>query len=187
MFNNKTFSYISILITLFIFSGCSIKSYENKQVKYECIINNVKAPDWACSDYKDDYRYFEVTSINSSKFNKDLGKNQFIIDAKNRLTKKIQNDIKASVTNYVKSTGKNNQEMIDTVSTLVWNQNGKDVFLDAGKVSIWENKSNNTTYVFLNAQKAKILNKFDENIKIMVDDRFKIKNSEDALNNLIDY
>lgn len=187
MLKNRVSFYFLLSTTLLILSGCSIKEPENNLAKDECVVDKVKAPAWVCPNYRDDFRYYEVTSASKSNFNSDLTKNKFIGEAKEKLTKQIQSDVKNRVDQYVKSEGKKNQEMVDSVSTLVWNQHSKEIFSNTGEISYWENKSNNKIYVLLTAEKTKILTRFDNDIKVMVDDTFEIKNSEEALNRLINY
>lgn len=179
---------ISCIATLTImnFAGCSSKDevYQPNPIEGECTIQGEKAPVWVCGSYEEANRYVATGSAPFSKLGHNFTRNEALLNARTNLVNQIKIDIKTRAESYMRSTGLQENEMVEKVVSIVSKQTSNMTIANSKQISYWQSSKDNSIFVLVAVNKNSVDSLIDKNLKDAVDNEIQLKNSEDALNRL---
>ena len=188
MLGQTSYKFISLsLFSALIISGCSQKQQHptpNPVEGGQCIIAGVEAPLWACGSYSEDSRYVAVGSAPISKLGHDFSRREALANARSNLVNQIKLQVKNKTESYMRSTGQKDQEAVERVVTMVSKQTADLTLRDSKQISYWENKGDNSIYLLVAIDKAKVDSIIDNEIKNGVGSGTQISNSTEALKDI---
>ncbi len=182
----KTLLAITSALVVLNFTACSSKeeNMEPKKIIGECTIQGEEAPSWVCGTYDDPTRYTAVGSAPYSKLGHNFSRNEAILNGRANLVNQIQLQVKTKAESYMRSTGLQENEMVEKVVTQLSKQTTDMTISDSKQISYWQSKNDNAIYILIAMNKDSVNNKIDAQVREIVDNEIQIRNSEDALNNM---
>lgn len=182
----KTILAITSALLVLNFTACSSKEEITKPNKLEgeCLIQGTQAPTWVCGAYEEAGKYTAVGSAPFSKLGQNFSRSEALLNARTNLVNQIQLDIKTKADSYMRSTGLQENEMVERVVTQVTKQTTNLTLKDSKQISYWQSPSDKEIYILVAMDKSNLDKAIDENVKEAVDTEIQIRNSEDALNKL---
>ena len=127
------------------FTGCN----GTKPVvdNFECKQDGVIAPQWTCISQTDNKSIVGLGSAPLSKAGQNFTRNNAIAAAHNDLAFQIETQVKAKVENFVRGTGVNDQEVVDSVSTQVSKQLANTTMNGSKQLATWS--SDKTMFILV--------------------------------------
>lgn len=178
-------SFVAVL-TIINFTGCSSKEevYKPNPIEGECTIQGEKAPTWVCGSYDEVTRYVATGSAPFSKLGHNFSRNEALLNARTNLVNQIKLDIKTKAESYMRSTGLDENEMVEKVVSLVSKQTSNMTISNSKQISYWQSAKDKSIFVLVAVNKSSVDSIIDKNLKEVVDNEIQLKNSEDALNKI---
>lgn len=177
-----------ILLSILSFSACSSKEEVEiktpQKMESECIIKGETAPAWVCGSFEEQNRYVAVGSAPMSKLGHNFSRNEALMNARSNLVNRIELEIKNRAESYMRSSGIQENELVEKVVTQVSKQTSAMTLKDSKQISYWQSEKDNTIYLLMAVDKTSISQSIDTQVKDIVDNDIQIKNSEDALNKI---
>ena len=161
----------------FMSAGCNSKEALKPKVTNEigqCKIANELAPQWVCGYYHDKESLSSVGYARISKIGRGFTNKEAVANARSSLAQQIQIEVKDKIEIFMRSTGLQDSEVADKVTTQVTKQVAKVTLKGSKQINYWESTNDNSIYVLVSIDK----NTLNKNVKKSVISSFK---NDDAL------
>ena len=165
----KNIGTVMALSAVVILTGCSSKTLDEKkvatQVVEECVISGEIAPSWACGTSTTEGSFTSVGSANKSKLGHGYTNREALANARSSLAQQIETEVKDKVESFMRSTGVQEAEVADKVTSQVSKQVAKVTLQGSKQVKYWENPKDNSIYVLVAIDQNTINQKAKDSVR----------------------
>lgn len=175
--NKKSLTLMVVLGIGLMSAGCNSKEAPKPNATNEigqCRVANELAPQWVCGYHDDKDTLSSVGYARISKIGRGFTNKEAVADARSALAQQIQTEVKDKIEVFMRSTGLQDSEVADKVTTQVTKQVAKVTLNGSRQINYWESANDNSMYVLVSIDK----NSLNKNVKKSVLSSFK---NDDAL------